>query len=73
MFKVPFSMVDKIYSCLVFIDKDDSKRFTALKTKKKIDELLTIAKELYNNGTNEQRKFFEQISLSKRLKELYYL
>lgn len=70
-FKVPFSMVDKIYSCLVIIDKDDSWRFTDLKIRKKVEELLTIAKELYNNGNPYQKKYFEEIMLSKNLKQLY--
>lgn len=71
MFKVPFDMVDKIYSCLVIIDKDDSGNFTDLKTKKKVLELLTMAQELYNNAKLEQKKYFEQIMLSKNLKQLY--
>jgi len=73
MFKVPFDMVDKIYSCLVFIDKDDTWTLNELKTKKKVEELLTIAKQLYNSANDTQKKYFEQIMLSKRLKELYSL
>ena len=70
-FKVPFSMVDKIYSCLVIIDKDDAWRFTDLKIRKKVEELITIAKELYNNGNAYQKKYFNNIMLSKNLKQLY--
>lgn len=70
-FIVPFDMVDKIYSCLVFIDKDDSWNFSTLADSKKVEEMITIAKELYNKWNTEIKSYFEQIQLSKTMKRLY--
>lgn len=71
MFKVPFDMVTKIYNKLCIIDKDDSGAFTNLKLYKKAQEMVSLAKELYNNGNKEQKQYFEQIMLWKNIERLY--
>lgn len=70
-FKVPFNMIDKIYSKLVIIDKDDSWQFSKLSTYKKAQEMLKIARELYLQGNSEQKKYFEKIELWNNIKMLY--
>lgn len=70
-FIVPFDMVDKIYWCLVFIDEDDSWKFTSLANKRKAQEMIALAKQLYNTGNRKQQQYFEQIQLSKNINQLY--
>ena len=70
-FKVPFELVSTIYSTLVIIDKDDSGAFAYLQDYKKAQEMLSIAKDLYNRGNNEVKKYFEQIQLGNNIERLY--
>ena len=70
-FKIPFTLIDKIYSKLVIIDKNDSKTFQKFKDRIRVNEIITLAKMLYNNWNSDVRKYFENIQLSKNLDILY--
>lgn len=72
-FKVPFEMVDKTYSKLAFIDKDDKIKFATITEKQKALQIISLAKELYLLWNNDVKKRFENIKLSDNLKNLYKL
>lgn len=71
MFKLPFELATNVYSKLVFIDQDDKWSFASLADKKKSEELVRIAKELYANGNNQIKAYFEQIQLANNIQRLY--
>jgi hypothetical protein len=48
-FHVPFDVVDKIYSCLVIIDFDDSGYFARLKDRSKAMDLVRSLKSMYES------------------------
>lgn len=70
-FKVPNDMVDKVYSKLAIIDKDDSIYFQMLRDKIKAEEMKTIWKYLYSRWNSEVKSYFEKIQLSTNLDRLY--
>lgn len=70
-FRVPFTMVDKIYSKLCIIDANDKNLFVTVAEKEKAKQIITLAKELHKIGTLEQQQYFEKIQLSTNLTKLY--
>lgn len=70
-FKLRFEDIEKVYSKLCFIDKDDSGAFTKLADKERARQMIVLAKELYANWNNDVKKYFEDIQLSSNLKNLY--
>ena len=70
-FKVPFEMVDKTYSKLCMIDKNDSFYFQRLKDRAKVAEMVAIAKELYTKGSQEVKDYFDGIKLSATMDRIY--
>lgn len=71
MFKLMFEDITKVYSKLVFIDKDDSWAYSKLRAYKKAQEMIAIAKELYMNANTQQKQYFEQIQLWNNIERLY--
>ena len=64
-------MVDKTYSKLCMIDKNDSFYFQRLKDRAKVAEMVAIAKELYTKGSQEVKDYFDGIKLSATMDRIY--
>lgn len=67
------SDVDKLYTCYVILDHKDSDFFKRFRSNKKVTDLILKAKELYYEWNYEQKKYFENIQLTKNLIKLYNL
>ena len=70
-FKVPFDMVTNLYSKLAIIDKDDSFYFHKMEDMIKVQQMETLAKELYGRGNQAVKDYFQKIQLSANLDKLY--
>ena len=64
-------MVTKLYSKLAIIDKDDSFYFHKMEDMIKVQQMETLAKELYGRGNQAVKDYFQKIQLSANLDKLY--
>lgn len=69
--------IDKLFTCYVLIDKQDSEFFKKYKANRKVMELITKGKEVYQEAVNSKNleavKYLEWIQLSKSLTKIYKL
>ncbi len=71
-FKLPFSMVSKVYSKLVFIDKSDQDILAKVKEKELIKQWLSKFREVYTTTSNQEyKKYLENIKLWENLWKIY--
>lgn len=72
-FKLPFSIVSKVYSKLVFIDKSDHDLMQAIKEKELIKQWLAKFREVYGTTNNKEYKtYLENIKLWENLGKIYW-
>lgn len=70
-FKVPNELVTQIYNKLAIIDKNDSFYFQKMKDRVKVEQVITLCKELYGKGSQQVKDYFEKIQLGANLENLY--
>lgn len=65
--------IDKLFTCYVVIPKSNAEFFRKYRANKKVMELISLAKQIYNeNKDNKQiREYFEMIQLSNNLIKLF--
>ena len=72
-FKVPYDMIWKIYSCLPFIDRDDSHLFSRFEEIQKVKQAVELLRKVYNSTTSEWVKsFLEKQQLGATFSTLYW-
>lgn len=72
-FKVPYDMVDRIYSCIVLVDRDDSHLFGRFEEIQKVKQAVALLRDVYNSTTLDSVKnYLEKEQFGKTFSEIYW-